>query len=165
MAASAPQATARGYTLVTPAATEPPASRTALSIDPGENISRQTLPLSITSAFDSCPRAWLGPTLKGGDRVRMRSGEPDFHQLEPDGEPIMRVRLPPVRCGDVRCAKTHSATTPWRRGQHDDESNWCRANRAEYCFRVCWWRQLDAAFSKRPEPIRHDRFFQTDGGR
>lgn len=33
-------------------------------------------------------------------------------------------RLDPLQSdGDVKCAKTHSATTPWRRGQHDDESN------------------------------------------
>src|SRR4029453_6593094 len=51
------------------------------------------------------------------------------------------------------------------RGQHDDGSNKWRGNRAEYRVRICWRRRLDAASSERPEPVRHDRFFQTDGGR
>ena len=28
-----------------------------------------------------------------------------------------------------------------------------------------WLRRLDAGFSERPEAVRYDRFFQTDGGR
>src|SRR5688572_28118739 len=50
-------------------------------------------------------------------------------------------------------------------GQHDYESHQCRGNRAEYCVRIWWRRQLDAGFSERPEPTRHEHFFQTDGGR
>ena len=36
---------------------------------------------------------------------------------------LMRVRLPPSGAAMSKDAKTHSAITPWRRGQHDDESN------------------------------------------
>jgi len=65
---------------------------------------------------------------------------------------------------DVKGAKTVRGHTMGARGQHDDEPNQCRGNRA-HCVRICWRRRLDAALTERPEPIRHGRFFQTDGGR
>jgi len=47
------------------------------------------------------------------------------------------------------------------RGQHDGDSGSCRGNRAKYCVRICWRRLLDAAFSERPDRVRHDLFVQA----
>jgi hypothetical protein len=97
---------------------------------------------------------------------RWKTAYPDRGELAVNSQyGVMRVQASLRQVRRCQMCEDTLRDHTMARGHHDDESNWCRGNRAEYCVRICWRRRLDRKPSERPEPVRHYRFFQTDGGR